>query len=320
MTVKYLNKKANLALRYFLKRLSGNKYPDHLALEVTKRCNAKCRFCDYYKENVPELSIDYPGLVKKIKPIIVSITGGEPLIRKDLEKIISDIKNTDPTAYIMMVTNGSLMTYERALSLHKAGLCALNFSMDYLGAKHDENRGIPGLFNKIVSIIPQIKTIGFDMVSFNTVIMNDNLDQIIPLVELAEKLGININFSSYSNLKNNRTDLLVEQENLDRLKSLIEDLIDHKRRSKTIKTSNYYLRNVLKYFIGHKIDGCLAGIKWILVTPDAKIKRCSEKEPEADVTSYNDKTFNKTTCNLCWFSCRGEAQCPLTIERIRDYI
>lgn len=50
--------------------------------------------------------------------------------------------------------------------------------------------------------------------------MNDNLDQILPLVELAENLGININFSSYSNLKNNRTDLLVEQDKINWLKAI----------------------------------------------------------------------------------------------------
>lgn len=61
-------------------------------LEVTKRCNARCDFCDYWKEKPVEELKDYVPIVKKLKPLSVGLTGGEPLLRKDLAKIISSLR------------------------------------------------------------------------------------------------------------------------------------------------------------------------------------------------------------------------------------
>lgn len=319
--IKFLIQKMFLGFR-LLKKKTIDKYPLHLSIEVTKRCNAKCKFCNYYKENIPETIIDYSWIVKKIKPLVISITGGEPLVRVELEDIIQSIRSVDKYVYINMISNGAAMTYERALNLFNLGLNGLSFSLDYIGEKHDENRGVPDLFTRLVNLIPKLKTIGFDQLGFNTVIMNDNLDHIASIIDLAKDLGINVNFSSYSDLKTNDKTMLVTGDNLNKLEGVIKHILEYKKndKAKTIKSSNYYIENVLNFFKGSKIKGCMAGLSWILLTPDGKVKRCSEEQALCSIEDYSLDTFKSTNCVDCWFSCRGEAQCPFSFNRLRDLI
>ncbi|RLB09321.1 MAG: hypothetical protein DRG59_02735, partial [Deltaproteobacteria bacterium] len=53
----------------------------NINLEVTKRCNARCDFCDYWKEPRGIELDDYVPVIKHLKPLSVSLTGGEPLLR-----------------------------------------------------------------------------------------------------------------------------------------------------------------------------------------------------------------------------------------------
>ena len=62
-----------------------------------------------------------------------------------------------------------------------------NISLDYLDERHDAARGIPGLAAKIFAAIPGMRARGIDNIRFNTVIKNDNLDQIMPIVRRARR-------------------------------------------------------------------------------------------------------------------------------------
>ncbi len=63
----------------------------NINLEVTKRCNALCNFCDYWAEEPSSELKDYVTVVKKPKPLSVSLTGGEPLLRQDLAHVIASV-------------------------------------------------------------------------------------------------------------------------------------------------------------------------------------------------------------------------------------
>jgi len=68
----------------------------NINLEVTKRCNARCNFCDYWKEGTSSELQDYVPVVRKLKPLSVSLTGGEPLLRQDLAQVIASLRRTAP--------------------------------------------------------------------------------------------------------------------------------------------------------------------------------------------------------------------------------
>jgi MoaA/NifB/PqqE/SkfB family radical SAM enzyme len=313
------NTKRNIVLasRYFRNKIKSA--PVHLAIEVTKRCNAKCRFCDYWKEVADEKQIDFTRLQKMIKPVLITLTGGEPLLRKDLPALVCELRANDPWVYLVMITNGFLLTRDKATELKEAGLDQISISLDYIGRKHDLHRGVPGLYEKLIKVIPEIVKLEDVSVSFNTVIMDDNLEHIPEILRLTENFGMRITFSSYSLLKNNDQTFVVKAENKAKLGDMLALIMENKKRNRRLIISSvYYLKNVAEYFEGTEIPGCKAGTGWIVITPDGNIKRCSDFFPESDVASYSFRSLPPTPCTRCWYSCRGEAQSPVNYERVKE--
>jgi MoaA/NifB/PqqE/SkfB family radical SAM enzyme len=304
--------------RWFGHRMKGVKL-QHLSIEVTKRCNARCPFCSYWQEPAQEELSDYSRIVGHFKPLFVTLSGGEPLLRKDLVQIAKKIRDRDPHVYIGMVTNGALLSFEKAEDLYHAGLNQLSISLDYAGRKHDEMRGLPGVYEKIVSLLPGLSGIGFKGLILNTVIKDDNLDDIPKLMDLAKDSGAMISFSSHCKLKTGTDDFVVSGKNQKKLEELIRYIKAYKKKYPIIPSSDYYLDRVIEYFMNRKIPGCRAGISWIQVTPGGKIKPCSEYPVIAeDFKAYDPRRAAPVDCASCWYCCRGEAQAPVTWKRLRE--
>jgi len=99
------------AIKLSRQKLFGGKF--FLNLEVTKRCNARCNFCDYWKTQKEAPITDYLPIIKKFDPMYINITGGEPLLRKDLATIIKQIKDNMAFIYCQLITHGQIMTEEK---------------------------------------------------------------------------------------------------------------------------------------------------------------------------------------------------------------
>ena len=132
-------------------------------LEVTKRCNARCNFCDYWKENPPRELKDYVAVVEKLKPLSVGLTGGEPLLREDLPNLVASLRRNFGFLHISLITNGSLLTMEKGVELWEAGLDELSISLDYLDGRHDAGRGLSGLTRHIIAVAPELAAAGVDL-------------------------------------------------------------------------------------------------------------------------------------------------------------
>ena len=315
---KPLQRKLALAARSLKHAVSGQRLR-HLTIEVTKRCNARCEFCDYWREPRGEELADYAPIVRHFDPLVVTLSGGEPLLRQDLDEVIRRIRAADPQGYLALVTNGALLTEERAARLRDAGLDQLSISYDYADERHDRARGIPGLGAKIRGILPALAAVGFDTVSLNTVMKNDNLDDIPAILDLAVRAGVRVGFSAYCALKTGDERLLVAGENREKLRAAIARIKEAKAHHRITRTSEYYLDRVEEYFAGRAIPGCQAGISWIQVTPGGAVKPCSELPVVAeDYRSYDPRRAAPVACASCWYSCRGESQAPLDLRRLRD--
>ncbi len=313
-----VKQKLSLAMRGAKHKIKGQKLR-LLTIEVTKRCNARCEFCTYWYEPVKKELSDYSDIVTHFNPLVVTLSGGEPLVRKDLVEIIKQIRAKDPVVYISMVTNGALLTREKAVALREAGLNQLSISLDYAGEKHDDVRVLPGVYKHITELLPQLSTVGFEMVSLNAVIKDDNLDEIPKILDIAKENGISIGLSSYCELKTGNDELIVKEENHNKLKQLIEYIKNYKNENGVVTSSDYYLDHVIDYFANKEITGCLAGINWIQVTPAGEIKRCSEHGVVAkDYRDYDPNKVKPMSCTNCWYSCRGEAQAPINLKRIKE--
>ena len=311
--------KVKIGFKYYRNKLQGR--PLSVNLEITKKCNAKCDFCDYWKTKQENVIDDYGPIVKKIDPVMVTLTGGEPLLRKDILNIVTGIRKAVPAVYIAMISNGSLMTLERAQQLHDTGVNQIAFSVDFLDNRHDKSRGIPGLWKHLSELIPQVAKIGFDSVQMNWIIMEENFDQVEKAAELCKQWGINISYTSYSDLKNMNDSHFLSEPKMKELPQVIENLKSFKRKNKTVRSSDYYLDHIPEYYKGHQIPNCPAGLKWIQITPEGWFKPCSELPAITFWENYDHKTsFKKQDCTLCWYGCRGENQTPINLQRIREFM
>jgi len=301
--------------------LRARNRPVLLNFEVTMRCNAKCGFCDYWKTPAEakhsEMS-DFAEIARRFSPMLVTFTGGEPTLRKDLEEIVASVRKAVRYTYVQMITHGAMLSLDRAKSLWDAGVDQFNISLDYLDERHDVARGIPGLSSKILALVPEMKAAGIGSVRFNTVIKNDNLDQIMPIVECAAALGGGVNFSLYTDFKNGNGDYLLGEAQQRELENVVQQLLAYKQRKRGVITnSDYYLEQIPRYVRGEMTEPCRSGSTTIHIDPQGMVRRCPDFKPDGRWQDY--KGYEPINCNACFYACRGEAQAPLRLmSRVRD--
>jgi len=301
--------------------LRARNRPVLLNFEVTMRCNAKCGFCDYWKTPAEakhsEMS-DFAEIARRFSPMLVTFTGGEPTLRKDLEEIVVSVRKAVRYTYVQMITHGAMLSLDRAKSLWDAGVDQFNISLDYLDERHDVARGIPGLSAKILALVPEMKAAGIGSVRFNTVIKNDNLDQIMPIVERAAALGGGVNFSLYTDFKNGNGDYVLGEAHQRELENVVQQLLAYKQRKRGVITnSDYYLEQIPRYVRGEMTEPCRSGSTTIHIDPQGMVRRCPDFKPDGRWQDY--KGYEPINCNACFYACRGEAQAPLRLmSRVRD--
>ena len=300
--------------------LSMRKRPLLVHFEVTLRCNARCGFCDYWKTPAEarehELA-SYADAARHFNPMLVTFTGGEPLMRRDLEDIVAAVDAAVRLKYVTLITHGGMLTPERAASLWQAGIHQFNISLDYLDGRHDSARGIPGLTEKIFHAVDGMRARGIDNIRFNTVIKDDNLDQLIPIVERAASLGCGVNFSVYTDAKNGNRDHVLGAPLHAALDDAVARLLDLKRRHRGVITnSDAYLEQIPRWARGEITEPCRSGQRTIHIDPMGHVKRCPDFPTDFHWRDF--RAYEPINCNACFYACRGEAQAPLRLSRVRD--
>ncbi|EMB8392223.1 GTP 3',8-cyclase MoaA [Campylobacter jejuni] len=178
---------------------------NYLRISVTQRCNFRCLYCmpkipfDYQpKENL----LSFEELFLFVKAAIdegiekIRITGGEPLLRKDLSifiKMISDYKSDIDLA---ITTNGFLLK-DFAKDLKNAGLKRLNISLDTLDHKKAKTLAQKDVLDSVLSGIDEVLNLDLK-VKLNTVALkNLNDDELISLLEFAKSKKAQIRFIEF---------------------------------------------------------------------------------------------------------------------------
>lgn len=305
--------------------LTARRMPVLVHFEVTMRCNARCGFCDYWKtpaEAKAEELDSFADAARFFNPMMITFTGGEPTLRRDLESLVAAVDAAAPLTYITMITHGAMLTPERATALWDAGIDQFNISLDYLDGRHDVARGIPGLTQRILDTVAAMRARGIDGIRFNTVIKDDNLDQIVPLVREAQRLDVGVNVSVYTDSKNgNRAHLLDGQRHAE-LDAVIEELLAIKRRHrKAITNTEHYLSRIPQWVKGELDEPCRSGIRTIHIDPTGRVKRCPDFPTDFHWRDWRTAPrYEPIGCNACFYACRGEAEAPLTLKRARDVV
>jgi MoaA/NifB/PqqE/SkfB family radical SAM enzyme len=300
--------------------LTARRRPVLVHFEVTLRCNARCGFCDYWKTDASARAAElksYADAARYFNPMLVTFTGGEPTLRRDLEDLVAEVDRAIALKYVTLITHGAMLSVERARALWNAGVNQFNISLDYLDERHDRARGIPGLTARILGAVPAMRAAGIDNVRFNTVIKNDNLDQLLPIVETARAAGAGVNFSVYTDAKNGNRDWLVGAGQRSEVDEAVRRLLEFKRRHRGVITnSDYYLEQIPRYLRGEMREPCRSGIRTIHIDPSGYVKRCPDFPTDFHWRDFRE--YQPIDCNACYYACRGEAQAPLRLSRIRD--
>ena len=301
-------------------RLWATRMPVLVHFEVTMRCNAKCTFCDYWKTDPSAKATElasFADAARRFDPMMVCFTGGEPLMRRDLEEIVSAVNRSISTKYMTLITHGAMLTPERAQALWDAGINQFSISLDYLDERHDRARGIPGLAARILATVPRMRENGIDNIRLNTVIKNDNIDQVMAIVRRAEELGIGVNVSVYTAAKNGNGAHVLNTSHHRAIDELVAELLAFKRKNRrVISNSDYYLQQIPRYVRGEMTEDCRSGIRTIHVDPTGHVKRCPDFPTDFHWQQF--KKYEPVSCNDCYYACRGEAQAPLKLSRMRD--
>lgn len=289
--------------------------------EVTMRCNAKCGFCDYWKTD-PALKAkeldSFVDAAKQFDPMMITWTGGEPLLRKDLEELVAAVDRAVSTTFTALITHGAMLTLDRARSLWDAGIGQFCISLDYPDERHDRARGIPGLAQRILGNAEAIRAAGMT-VRFNTVIKDDNLEDILPLLHAAERMRVGMNLSVITDFKNGDTTHLLRAEHHARVDELVRELLAFKRRRRgIISNSDHYLRNIPRYLRGEMTEPCLSGQDTVHIDPYGGIRRCPDFPTDGHWSEYAG--YAPIKCDRCFYACRGEAQAPLRPDRFLDLL
>lgn len=302
--------------------LTVRRRPVLVNFEVTLRCNARCGFCDYWKTPAQERANEtarFADAARFFNPMVVTFTGGEPLLRRDLEEIVRAVHGAIRLKYITLITHGGMLTAERAQALWSAGVSQFNLSLDYLDGRHDDARGIPGLTQKILATVGAMRQSGIDAIRFNSVIKRDNLDQLLPLARTARELGCGVNFSVYTDFKNGNRQHLVQNGQLQHAESVMRELLEFKRANRGVVTnSDFYLEQIPRYLRGEMREPCQSGIRTVHLDPSGHVKRCPDFPTDFHWSEY--KAYQPIDCNRCWYACRGEAQAPIRLSRVKDVL
>jgi MoaA/NifB/PqqE/SkfB family radical SAM enzyme len=294
-----------------------SKRPLGITLELTRRCNARCDYCNHWKEQKQtEQEIgDFVGVVERFKPFAVTICGGEPFMRKDALEIIKAVKDAPGWRYVSIITNGWFLTDDRCEKLLKTGIDQINISLNYPDDRQDEDRKIKGLFKRISHVVPMLTAKGAN-VQMNSIIMNDNLDDVVGIAKLAHTWGASVMYTLYSELPAENTGHLFPTERQPRLFEVLDELSELRRTQKNIGNAQWYFDQIPSYVQGNVITGCTAGKETLHISPGGMVRPCAELPPVAHYTEYDHNAAEPVTCTRCFQACRGEVQAPITIGRV----
>ncbi len=306
------------------KLLAGRGYlsgrPLWLSWQVTYRCNFRCKFCEYWKpesaraprEATLEEYRHGSEKLARIGSVLISLAGGEPTLREDLVDIVRIVSRHHIP---FITTNGWLVTAKMARDLYDAGLWGVSISLDYADAKrHDEQRGVDGAFERAVAAIRYFREADNrrrQRVNVMTVLTHDNLDQVEPLLQLADRYGANLMVQPYCDEKTGDPTFRCQDREVGGF------LLDLKKRYGNFLSNPYFLGRFDEALDGG-VPNCRAGASFFNIDEAGDVAICVEQRHKPVGNLMRDPIWTllrrmravarKNTCRRCWYNCRGEIE------------
>jgi pyrroloquinoline quinone biosynthesis protein E len=208
--------------------VTGEYRPYTLVAELTYRCPLRCPYCsnplDYARHREELDTATWLRVLEEAEGLGVlqlNLTGGEPLVRDDLERLVERARALD--LYTNLITSGIPLTRERLAGLRERGLDNVQVSIqDVTAAGSDRIAGLRS-FDRKLEVARWVKALGMPL-TVNTVLHRDNLDHVPEVIALAESLAAdrlelaNTQYLGWALL--NRRALLPTREQLERARAV----------------------------------------------------------------------------------------------------
>ncbi len=310
-----------------------------LFLEVTSRCNARCEHCgsrcgdaisteeisvEDWKRTLYDISTHY-----RPQDIWLNVTGGEPLMRKDLFEIMDYASQLG--YHWGMTTNGMLITDEVLEKMNSTHMETVSVSLDGLKETHERFRKVPGCYERIIENIKKLQTVpSIKIVQVTTVVNKRNLHELESLYQLMKELHILswrvIPVDPIGRAKEN-SEILLDPEDYRFLFSFLRE----KREENVIHVEygcSHYLGIPLEKELRDTYFYCVTGLYVASILSNGDIFVCPnvERRPEliqgnikkdsfVDVWEHRFQMFRtdeRTSCSSCrkckdWEYCLGDS-------------
>jgi PqqA peptide cyclase len=265
-----------------------------LLLSLTNRCNLRCKMCGVLEPDVhrgDELTTDewkaVLGAARRLGTILVSITGGEALLRPDLFEIIRHAHQLGMAVHLC--TNGTMINERVAQQLRDARVDTVSISLESSVAQvHDALRG-DGTFH---SVVQSLRALAPDVrVGINCLITAQNYKSAAAMIPFAESLHVQqIKFAPiHTNLQHRRkpreelVDLVFAREELDDLELEVQKIMAAARRSPLLTNSTRFLAGITRLYDRPRRFRCYAGYATCAIDPVGVVTPCWDVESTLSV-------------------------------------
>jgi cyclic pyranopterin phosphate synthase len=277
---------------------SYGRLHDSLRISVTDRCNVRCFYCmpdegGKYAPRGEILSFEeierFANIAASLGITKLRVTGGEPLVRKDLPVLISRLCAIPGVRDLALTTNGVLLA-SQARALYDAGLRRLNVHLDTLDRERFLKITRRDDFCKVMDGIEAARALGFGPIKINAVAVKNLVEpDIVPLARYGREKGIEVRFIEFMPLDAQglwaRQNVLSADEIIETLEREISPLIEIPDRDPRAPATEY------RYADGVGTVGFVASVtrpfclncNRLRLTSDGKLRYCLFAIEETDV-------------------------------------
>jgi MoaA/NifB/PqqE/SkfB family radical SAM enzyme len=297
--------------------------PFCVSFEVTRCCNARCKHCHLHGAIEEERAAPdvYGRLCDELKPVVAQVSGGEPLLRRDLERIIEALVTRGGAPYVVLTTNAVTLSKERFASLRRAGVDEFSISLDYPDERHDAFRGVDGLFHRVESLVTALSREERSYITLGCVVQSDNFRDLVRMAELAHRWNARVNFSTYTRLRTNDESYLLSAQEVAELREVISRLLDFRRRHGVVHTSEHVFQQMVKFFKHGRLQNCRTGSKFLVVNPEGTLSPCGlVLRSYSSAEELRDDFSKDNTCGQCYTGIRANSEKPvknLVLDNLR---
>ena len=269
---------------------------NNLRISVTDRCNLRCSYCMpeevVFMERSELLTFEeIAHFVRVAAPLGIDkirLTGGEPLMRRDLPRLVRMLVGIEGIRDVGMTTNGILLA-DQAQAFYDAGLRRINISLDTLDPERFRQLTRRDGLDRVIAGILAAKKAGFEPIKINAVSMRGLTEtEVVPLAQFARNHGLEMRFIEYMPIGADqweRGKVYFAHEILEQLENAIAPLVpveDYDPRAPAME---------FRYTDGGGRVGIIASVSRpfcarcnrVRLTSDGKLRNCLFALDEADV-------------------------------------